>query len=248
MGTGRLVVQRLFGGRIDSGSAPEAATPPATGSPVAIAKDRATRADDVDRLERTAGVNEVDLGAILARVGPVSETLTQRISEMPYKLPPIVTIAEPGRPLDLSTLDPTKRYVWTLDARGRFVVAPEEQPGFGVTDAHPEGRKVKHGDLAPAEGGSARGPARAGGELYLAEGTIDARKWVIDLSSSYCFNRADGRVLGDANGRAVVDYLAALGSDRSHLELGKNTFDPLRKLAGRAYLVLEKLGLGGHGL
>lgn len=243
-----LVAQRHVGGAIASNTLPEDVKTGAASALDALAQTLDARASTVDALDRSSVVKKVDLGAILARVAPVSETLTQRTAELPYKLPPIVTIAAPGQPLDLSTLDPSQRHVWTLDPQGRFVIAPEVQKDFGITDAHPEGRKVKHGDLAPGPGGQSRGPARAGGELYRAEKADGTSTWVIDLSSSYCFNRTDGRVLGEQSARAVVDYLSAIGSDVKSLDVGKNTFDPLRKLAGRALLVLEKLGLGGHGL
>jgi hypothetical protein len=115
------------------------------------------------------------------------------------------------------------------------------QPGFGVSDAQPEGRTVKHGDLCPSPDGQRRGPARAGGELYATFVGGGEVKWALDMSSSYSFNRADGKILGDEAARAAIAYLEAMGTPGGALVAGANTFDPLRKLAGRAFLLLERL-------
>lgn len=197
--------------------------------------------DETGAIEKTG----IHLPTILAKIGPIAETLTQRLSEMPYLLPPNYQTAQPGQPLALDQLNPDQVYVWVIDARGRFVFAPEDQPGFGKTEHHPDGRKVKHGDLAPGPDGLSRAAARAGGELKAQKDEDGQVRWVLDMNSSYCFNRKDGKILKEDSGRAVVSYLRALGSDTSNLSVGANVYDPLRHLAGRAYLLLDRLGLGG---
>jgi hypothetical protein len=190
-----------------------------------------------------ARTSQVQLNALLAKVGPVSETITQRTREMPHRHPPEITFGSVDRPLDLSRLDPDQKYMWVLDPEGRFVVAPEKQPGFGVTSAQPEGRVVKHGDLAPSKDGG-RGPARAGGCLRAQRSEDGQVRWVLDMDSSYSYNRVDRRVLKEKSGQAVINYLQAMGTDVTHLENGKNVYDPLLRMAGRVHGALEKLGLG----
>lgn len=199
-----------------------------------------TRGGAVDHLAPTVGVAP-SLPELLKKIAPPSETLTQRVHERPYMRPPEVFVAEPGAPLDPSTLNPARRYVWTLDPQGRFIVAPEVQPGFGVSDANPDGRTVKHGDLCPSADGLRRGPARAGGELYATRDASGAVSWTLDMSSSYSFNRTDGKILGADAARATIAYLEAMGTPSGALAAGANTYDPLRKLAGRAFLLLERL-------
>lgn len=191
----------------------------------------------------SARPSQVQLQALLAKVGPVSDTITQRSREMPHHLPPDVTFGTAERPLDLSRLDPDKTYMWVLDPKGRFVVAPEKQPGFGVTEAQPEGRLVKHGDLAPAQDGG-RGPARAGGCLRAKRSEDGQLRWVLDMDSSYSYNRTDRRILKAPSGQAVIKYLEALGTDVSGLENGKNVYDPLLRFCGKFHGALERVGLG----
>jgi hypothetical protein len=198
------------------------------------------RGGAVDRLAPPVGVAP-SLPELLKRIAPPSETLTQRVHEQPYMRPPELFVGEPGAPLVPNTLDPARRYVWTLDPQGRFVVAPEVQPGFGVSDAQPAGRTVKHGDLCPSADGRRRGAARAGGELHATRDTSGAVAWTLDMSSSYSFNRADGKVLGADAAHATIAYLEAMGTPSGALTAGANTYDPLRKLAGRAFLLLERL-------
>lgn len=186
--------------------------------------------------------SQVQLDALLSKVGPVSETITQRSREMPHHLPPDVTFASAEKPLDLSRLDPDKKYMWVLDPQGRFVVAPEKQPGFGVTSAQPEGRVVKHGDLAPGKDGG-RGPARAGGCLRAQRGEDGQVRWVLDMDSSYSYNRVDRRILKAQSGQAVINYLSAMGTDVSRLDNGKNVYDPLLRLCGKLHGALENIGL-----
>ncbi|MGR9101078.1 MAG: eCIS core domain-containing protein, partial [Gammaproteobacteria bacterium] len=106
---------------------------------------------------------------LLARVGEPSEVHTNRPYEWPYQNPPEM-VASQGRRIDVTRLDPNRKYLWVVDREGNFIIAPEEQPGFGVTESLPQGRPVKHGDLVPGEGGQSRGAARAGGELYAERG------------------------------------------------------------------------------
>lgn len=165
------------------------------------------------------------------RIAPAARTLTHRKHELPHARPPEMTVASREHPLELGKLDPKQKYLWVLDEDKRFILAPEKQVEVA--------RKVNHGDLTPAPGGSARGIARAGGELYMKNGS-----WVIDLSSSYSFNRMDLKVLGDETLDAVMGHLRSQGTDISNLEKGKNIYDPAFRLAGFSYLVKYYLGVG----
>jgi hypothetical protein len=172
----------------------------------------------------------------LAELAPPTRTLTHRKRELPYRLPPSWSIAEPGTPLVLASLDPRKRYLWILDEQLRFVYAPEKQ----VERA----RKFNHGDLNPGPDGDSRGIACAGGELHARRLPDDRPKWVIDLSASHSFNRMDLKVLGPDTLAAVIEHLAAIGSDLTHLEPGENVYDPLFRLAGFGHLIKYYLGVG----
>lgn len=172
--------------------------------------------------------------SLLDRV-PTSRTLTHRERELPYRIPPDMKIGTAKTPVDLAALDPTKTYLWVLDAEGRFLVAPELQDGV-------EG-KVNHGDMCPAEGGTARGAARAGGELK-AVSTPEGTRWAMDLSSSFSFNRMDLDVLGDPQLEAVLGYLKSTGMDTSTLEPARNTFDAIYRFAGFLHLAKYYVGVG----
>ncbi|MEV6139357.1 hypothetical protein AB0L63_25560 [Nocardia sp. NPDC051990] len=118
-----------------------------------------------------------------------------RPSEWPYTNPPNMCTVPPGTPLDLKSLSPIEKYLWVVDAEGNFKFAPELQNSSDFMKPLPPDLYfyMKHGDLQPGEGGTARGPARAGGELYNvrnANGT-PSDIWCIDNNSSYTFRRVD---------------------------------------------------------
>lgn len=174
----------------------------------------------------------------LDQIGVVSGTRTQRLSELPYGVPDGFEVLRlhPGEALDVARLDPSKSYLWSVDAHGTFLLAPEAQPGFGVTRAKPEGRLLKHGDLTPSLGGLHRGESRAGG--MLKADPAHSGEWVLDNVSSYSFVRGSwtrplweetgkrpfvrGKQLGDDSLRAVRELLERNGTDMS-------------KVAGRTY-------------
>ncbi|MEV4130381.1 hypothetical protein [Nocardia sp. NPDC049707] len=118
-----------------------------------------------------------------------------RPSEWPYTNPPNMRTVPPGTPLDLYSLNPNMKYLWVVDAEGNFKFAPELQNSSDFMKPLPPDQPfyIKHGDLQPGEGGTARGPARAGGELYNvrnADGT-PSDIWCINNDSSYTFRRVD---------------------------------------------------------
>jgi hypothetical protein len=129
---------------------------------------------------------------LLAEIGEPVGTTTQRTSEIPYGSPPEMQTLR-GRPLDLNSLDPSKKYVWVIDEHGNFLLAPEDQAAVGFAPGRPTPGVVKHGDLTPGPGGQTRGVARAGGELYPE--TVDGKptgRWIMDNNSSYTFARKAG--------------------------------------------------------
>ncbi len=125
-----------------------------------------------------------------ARGGPAP-----RPSEWPYSNPPDIRTVPPGTPLDLNSLNPRTKYLWVVDGEGNFKFAPERQNTSDFMKPLPpeQGFKIKHGDLQPAEGGMARGPARAGGELHnvLDADGAPSDMWCINNDSSYTFRRVD---------------------------------------------------------
>lgn len=149
---------------------------------------------------------------LLARVGEPSTAETLRANELPYRLPPEVYVAERGRPIDVSSLDPARRYLWVVDPEGRVIIAPESQPGFG--------RAVKHGDLVPGGGGEFRGSARAGGELNarLNEATGEY-VWEMDSDSSYSFARTDEGVLTEPSRAAAHEVLTETGTNTENIDV-----------------------------
>lgn len=200
--------------------------------------------DLLGALERTArtfrGHDATASRARAERVGPVSEVITQRPSEVPYLRPTTMWSIAEGQPLPLDEMNPQSVYLWVMDAEGDLRVAPEVQTGHGVQADRPDGRKVNHGDMNPSEDGQRRGPARAGGEINARE---DGKTWVVDLASSYSFNREDGAVLKQSSLDAVFEHLEAAGSDMSRLEKGGSVYNPLLSLVGKVERTLQKLGL-----
>jgi hypothetical protein len=144
---------------------------------------------------------------LLGLIGNPSGVHTNRRSEHPYRHPPEIYEVGPGRPLDVSALDPNKRYLWVVDPHGNMFIAPEDQPGFG--------RPVKHGDLTPGPGGTSRGPARAGGELNYNPNT---GVWEMDNNSSYTFARTDGRQLGGDSLNHAHELLTSSGTNTDDID------------------------------
>ncbi|MDB5101223.1 MAG: hypothetical protein JWM80_5644, partial [Cyanobacteria bacterium RYN_339] len=152
--------------------------------------------------------------AMLDEIGQPSRVRTGgpldlRMHEKPYHMPPDVQFIQPGTPLDLSKLDPSKKYLWVTDPEGHVVIAPEHQAGFRENTRD----LIKHGDLVPPLADGQRGLARAGGEL-----AFDGRHWVMDNNSSYSFVRTDGfPILPAESVEKVRNLLGHYGSDTNGL-------------------------------
>ena len=148
----------------------------------------------------------------------------------PVHGPPDLQKLGPGQPLELSRLDPTRRYLWVVDEAGDFRVCAEGQGRFyPARPPIPRGRPgagetaAKHGDLVPGQGGAYRGPARAGGELdaEIANGRPTGR-WVMNNDSSYTFMREDLQHLSGRSLEAAGDLLKMNGTDMSRIVI-RNT-------------------------
>jgi hypothetical protein len=142
--------------------------------------------------------------------------LEPRPRELPYTAPPDLRTVRPGSPLDLSSMDPSRRYLWVVDAEGNVLVAAERQAA-GVFS---QGRTMaKHGDLVPGPGGLSRGAARAGGEL-IAETDAAGRptgRWIMNNDSSYTFARTDATHSSGGNLGAAHELLGTTGTDTSRI-------------------------------
>ncbi|MGW4767774.1 hypothetical protein ACWEO2_06980 [Nocardia sp. NPDC004278] len=163
-----------------------------------------------------------------------------RPREWPYTNPPNMRTVPPGTPLDLTSLNPIDKYLWVVDAEGNFKFAPELQNSSDFMKPLPPDQyfHMKHGDLQPGEGGTARGPARAGGELYVvrnADGTL-SDTWCINNNSSYTFRRVDES--GQPLPWAPAESLEAV---RQHLIDGGL---PGEKLTTNDILAAERLNRG----
>lgn len=153
--------------------------------------------------------------ATTRRAGNPTAVKTHRQTELPYHNPPEMHVVRPGRPLDVNSLNPNRRYLWAVNADGDVIIAPERQGRFGANQDYPNGRRVKHGDLIPGAGGQARGIARSGGELNYDANT---GTWVMDNNSSYTFARLDGRRGTGDNLLASHDLLSQSGTDTSNID------------------------------
>jgi len=157
---------------------------------------------------------------LLAQVGEPSTAETLRGSEVPYRHPPEMVVAERGKPIDVSALDPNKTYLWVVDGEGRVIIAPEHQAGFG--------RPVKHGDLVPGAGGEFRGQARAGGELNARWNEATGEwVWEMDSNSSYSFARTDQGLLGEPSRAAAHEVLSETGTDTGSIDVKRGDAYPL---------------------
>ena len=163
-----------------------------------------------------------------------------RPREWPYSNPPNMRTVPPGTPLELKSLNPNTKYLWVVDAEGNFKFAPESQSTSDFMKPLPPDREfnIKHGDLQPGEGGTARGPARAGGELHnirSADGT-PSDMWCITNDSSYTFRRVD------ANGKPLPWAPAeSVEAVRQHLIDGGT---PGEKLVTTDVLAADRLKRG----
>ncbi|WP_438016821.1 toxin TcdB middle/N-terminal domain-containing protein [Sorangium sp. So ce315] len=145
---------------------------------------------------------------IIDRIGPASGVNTYRAHEVPYRNPPEMYTTDPGHPTaarfsGFDQLDTSRRYLWSVSPAGHFHVAPERQRGFLRNDGREH--SVKHGDLTPGDRGLTRGEARAGGEINWYD--HDNQFWMVDLNSSYAFNRTDGLRLNQDSLSAVQELL-----------------------------------------
>ncbi|WP_344586141.1 hypothetical protein [Actinomadura vinacea] len=109
-------------------------------------------------------------------------------------------VIHPGAPLDLGTLDPSRTYLWLVDAKGDFRLAPEQDPSYVSLyprRIHPAGsgridHGLKHADLA-AGGWNGwlpkmlRPPARMGGELWAEKDSCErpTGQWIMNNNSAY---------------------------------------------------------------
>ncbi|WP_437571593.1 RHS repeat-associated core domain-containing protein [Sorangium sp. So ce542] len=145
---------------------------------------------------------------ILDAIGPASAVHTNRPGEIPYRNPPEMYTTDPGHPTatrftGFHQLDATRTYLWVVSPAGHFHVAPERQRGFLRNDGREH--SVKHGDLTPGNRGLVRGEARAGGEIRWYD--HPSPLWLVDLNSSYAFNRTDGLTLAQDSLSAVQELL-----------------------------------------
>ncbi len=165
--------------------------------------------------EALANVGEPSNTTTGSHVEPTPDNLNPpppRPEELPYRNPPEIAVARRGQPIDVSAMDPNRTYLWAVDAEGNFIIAPEDQPGFG--------RMVKHGDLVPGAGGEFRGAARAGGEMRARVNPDTGEvTWVMDSDSSYSFARTDQQVLGEPSRAAAHDLLTDTGTDTSNIDV-----------------------------
>ncbi|WP_067820976.1 hypothetical protein [Actinomadura kijaniata] len=167
------------------------------------------------------------LQEILGRIGEPSPAFVfGRGYEVPYVSPPGTQVVRHGAPLDVGGLDPSKTYLWIVDAKGDIRLAPETSPDYKDLYGKRPGHAMKHGDLAagsehePVPEGM-RPPARIGGELKAEIGP-DGKptgRWLMDNNSSYsrANTRMDGRRLGEPELRAAHDLLGATGTDTSKI-------------------------------
>lgn len=189
--------------------------------------------------QRSQAVQDARRAAtLLDRIAPVSDVSTQRTAERPYGIPEQFEVRRIplGEPLPLDRLDTAGPHIWVLDGAGTLHVAPERQPGFGVSGERPQGRALKHGDLTPTEDGRYRAPARIGGTLTarrlqdgaLREAADGASLWKMDNNSSYSFARGswrangsfrDGAHLRSSSMLGVKELLETGGTEMRHLEL-----------------------------
>jgi pSer/pThr/pTyr-binding forkhead associated (FHA) protein len=156
---------------------------------------------------------------LLDQIGEPSAVQTWREREVPYRTPRGMMIAQAGSPIDFKKLDLKQRYLWVVDPEGRFLLAPESQPG------HFARRNIaKHGDLVAGAGSYERLPARGGGEFYAEEDRLGQRtgRWILDNKSSYTFNRSDKRWLNGASLNAVQSLLETTGTDTKKIVLLNN--------------------------
>lgn len=165
-----------------------------------------------------------------------------RPREWPYSNPPNMRTVPPGTPLDLQSLNPNTKYLWVVDGEGNFKFAPERQNTSDFMKPLPpdEGFNIKHGDLQPGESGTARGPARAGGELRNirhADGS-PSDMWNINNDSSYTFRRVDAA--GEPLPWAPAESVEAV---RQHLIAGGT---PGEKLVTTDVLAPDRLNRGAR--
>jgi hypothetical protein len=100
----------------------------------------------------TGGRLRTDPAAEQARLaemaGEPSRAAIVRPRELPYTNPPDMVVVRPGKPLDVSKLDPSKRYLWVLDEDAAFRVAAEGQgkmfPNRGaLSPNHPQAGETR---------------------------------------------------------------------------------------------------------
>jgi hypothetical protein len=170
---------------------------------------------------------------LLDRLGRPSPILVRgRGFERPYISPPTVRVIRQGAPLDVSTLDSSRTYLWLVDAQGDIRIAPEQDPSYASLypkRVYPEGRGrsdhgLKHADLAAGSRhrpvpALLRPPARMGGELTaeIGPGGRLTGRWIMDDNSAYNARktRLDRRCMGENELYIAFELLVATGTDTS---------------------------------
>ncbi|MEZ4439682.1 MAG: hypothetical protein R3B72_11370, partial [Polyangiaceae bacterium] len=125
----------------------------------------------------------------VAKIGEAVSTEINRPQEHVYRPPENQITIKTGQKFDITTLDPSKKYLYIINEAGDAVLAPESQPGYKYSSGPRAGqpRVLKHRDLAPGPGGKTPGKARIGGEFYFSE---SEGTWIVDNSSSFSALRA----------------------------------------------------------
>ncbi|MEV0667054.1 hypothetical protein ACIBI3_27745 [Actinomadura luteofluorescens] len=156
--------------------------------------------------------------------------------ERPYISPPTVQIIRQGAPLAVSMLDPSRTFLWLIDAQGDIRIAPEQDPSYASLyprrvylegSGRPD-HGLKHADLAAGASYDRvtrllrlRPPARIGGELRpeTAHDGLLTGRWILNNDSAYNARktRLDFKSMGQKELRIAFELLRATGTDTSDI-------------------------------